>query len=418
MRIIGPKLSHLAHRMTVESLPSELWLIILGLAKEMIIRQYEDCDFKNIPMLYHQIRDPGNRSAINGSCRQLRLVCRMFKALLKSSPQHFLTCENTSVPVGTRVVTIVPYSASSLCLQRAIRRQAIANHILYLQFPCSVSQLSEGSEDFSLLCSNSNLLPSIRSLALNFYDLTAQSHIMSFWIRLNTAFPLLVSLALLSSHRHGRRLANFTSSQDPLAIFEHLQVIVVDNIGLNFRIKLPVIRHITLAFPGELSKLYIGSHLESLIFLGHEDLMPMIIRAKKLPPLRLLGIPFSGILATIPLPKNYPLEHLCVFFLSPSSTRTRPAIYYLLPKLILWIEFQLKHFPLLSQITLDTTMTSAHDQAGIECVISSANLPSIGLLVPSFARGQRSIVLERDPLFCPLPALKKITKRRLRFSLF
>lgn len=399
-------------------LPPELWLMILDLAKMEILLQSEYYNHIDFPSFYHQLRDPRHYSSITSSYKRLCQVCKLFKAVMGSSPHFYMLKYYSDIPPNAQAVTIVQYYTSYAYLLRALEQRSIATNIVSLHFPCGFSTTPSRRADFDLLCINAGRLLNIRKLTLHFYDITSESDIVGFWSRLNTAFPLLVTLGMISWQCYDGRGAHFTDPSDSVIIFKHLEILVVDNVHLHPNVQLPAVRHVALAVVSVLHGLLNSPHLESLLFRGRNNCIGAILNITQLSPLRLLGMPFSGAAGTQPLPKGYPLVHICVFFISPIYTVAWPAAgqYHGLQDLVPWLAMWLEHIPSLSQITLDTSMAILEDQSKVEAAVASANFSSIGLIMPCIAQEQTSMVFERDPLF--RPASKKSPKRKWRFSLF
>jgi hypothetical protein len=354
------------------TLPAELWLKILDMAIDAGITLLEQCDHTSFLDIYYYLYSSSTRAPFDNSYGQLRLVCRMFNALLGSSPHYIMKSSCDAIPTSARAVYIIENKTPSEHVRRLLEEPSICHRLFHLDTITNRPGLPNAS--FDVLCENSRSLPNLRCLTLRFG--TSSIVDLSFWAQLNDAFPLLRRLVLLAGYcnRSGVLQSDIT--------FRNVELLISDIwIPHIPRFHFPRLRHVALAsFIGPGLGMLAGSPLlESAIFGNvHPGTM---IDLKVFPLLRFLRIR-AWEAYILPVSDGHPLEHLylIVGVETPSSSDTG-----------LYTVMITKSLPGVSRITL---YVCASLKPGVERQFQRIDLRSIGF---SLSIDDYHIVLNRRP---------------------
>jgi hypothetical protein len=360
------------------TLPAELWLIILDMAIATGITLIEHCDHISFPDIYAYLLavDP----PIDNSYEQLRLVCRMFNALLGSSPQYIMKSPHGSIPTNARAVYITERVTPSEHIQRLLQEPLISHRLLYLDTFFNHSQLSDVPIEFDLLCENSRSLPNLRCITFRFL-LAWENMDSRFWVLLNDAFPLLRRLVIMQYDDPGGFSAP-SAEYDGDIMFQNVELLSVGS-GICFisTLRFPRLRHVALDTYSKVQQevLSLSPLLESAIF----ENVPYrtSIDLKLFPRLRLLGLQTSQASAILPVGDEHPLEHLWLYSLFiPHSQEEIPSIIQVA-----------KLLPGVARVTVDTFRGVL---PLLESELQRAELRSLGLSICPMLGDESRIVLK------------------------
>lgn len=172
-------------------LPPELWHIILRLVEEPYLSPHSYCNYLNFGDIIYQLRFPYFRPARSPWVRRLRLVCRLFDAILQNA-LFFMDKDVNLLPIPAvaREIYFHPCQDAPVSLQRLLKEPVRCNQVVTLDIPRSHNRWNVLL--FDPFCKNAYLFPKLQSLTLSTAD---QAHARpDIWSRLYEAFPHLKCL--------------------------------------------------------------------------------------------------------------------------------------------------------------------------------------------------------------------------------
>jgi hypothetical protein len=273
------------------------------------------CNEGNFPEVLLQLRSTWELPfAIHPWLRNLRLTCRTFNAIIES-PNCFMKDKPGSIRTTTKAVYIGSLVDVNVCLQRLVDEPSRSHRIVLLDL-LEFYQSHPGEstlQTFDFLCTVADSLPSIRSLILGPGNYRSVTVIPRFWGRLNAAFPYLTCLIF--------RCRMTTTYEDPVVIFEHLEILDVDHVQLDTSIAFPVLRHAAFGHMNEpeFMRFSAWANLESLVLRKIKESMESKMEPISwdwLPRLKLLGILCRQGAAFARPPPSHPLRHLHLYVLA------------------------------------------------------------------------------------------------------
>jgi hypothetical protein len=276
------------------TLPPELWTMIIELVLEDNVDPQTICDYSNFLQLRQHLRSPKTHPPIFNSWNNIRLISQAFKVLAGPSPYLFMKKDDIIVPRSARAVYITsgPNSLSRLLDVRCSTHQIVALDT------ANGFIRNSNDERSSAFLRYAAVLPNLRSLTLH---LLSDSNEISFWGRLNEAFPSLTCLVLTGRIR---------AAAEEDVVFEKLEILDIDCQLPPFGVQFPALRHASLKF------------YEADQVAGWYDLESLLVRNMEtdasfdwldLPNLRLLGLPTSHLWLITRCPPDHPFSTLCIF---------------------------------------------------------------------------------------------------------
>jgi hypothetical protein len=282
---------------SIPMLPPELWTMIVELALEDSVNPQTICDHSNFLQLRHHLshlRSPKTRPPIYNSWSNIRLVSQAFKVFAGPSPYFVMKKDDIVIPRSARAVYITsgPNSLSRLLDVRCNTHQIVALDTANGFLRNSTDERSSAFLRYAAI------FPNLRSLTLH---LLSDSNEISFWGRLNEAFPSLTCLVLTGRLR---------AAAEEAVIFEKLEILDIDcqlpSTGVHF----PALRHASIKFY-EMVRVTRWHGLESLLVRNMET--DASLDWTQFPKLRFLGLPTSHLWVITRCPRDHPFSELCIF---------------------------------------------------------------------------------------------------------
>jgi hypothetical protein len=282
---------------SAQDIPPEIWSVIFDLALDASVTPRELCTYHNFLQLNRHFRSSRFYPPLDHSWENLRLVCHAFKALAGSSPHCFLR-RGFVIPTSTRAVYIGVSQNIVGRMERLARSSSIKHHqIVTLNIIRGYSQNPTGQSSLSFL-EYASALPNLHTLAVDF-DSTIDPSSISTWRRLNDAFPLLTCLVL----RGGLRGPNTSLDASEPVVFERMEILELDRLIPGLRVEFPKLRYLSLEIFSDNEREVVAGWpgIEALVLRGMTQ--GVSLDWKRLPNLRMLGIPGSHLwaLARCPL---------------------------------------------------------------------------------------------------------------------
>jgi hypothetical protein len=382
-------------RVETPSLPSELWLIIFDIVIENAIIMLNQCDYMTFPHVAPSLSASVHRQPFYDSYRQLRLVCRRFNTLLGARPWEIFSGSSLlPIPSTTRALYLDLYALHKTQghFQRLLAETPTFRRLVFLDVYCHFSPSQFLRE------SAGPAFPNLQRLILRFVCWPRSPPMDSFWTLLHWAFPLLVTLALVTEFREiGDELPLAKDAE--VVSFEWLEILYFSGTVRYSACLFPRLRHASIwrcSLP-ELEILIRSPHLESLLI--RSAYIPRHnIDVTSCTRLKLLGFPDSPFIGLVPLGPDHPVEHIWIY--SPDSSGN-PELFKPLSRRLSKI----------SRITVDfLSCNSAHHSRRI--VQSRAiGLSSFGLTMRPLtmrSSGFPVLVMERIDAAVTESALKKL----------
>jgi hypothetical protein len=331
-------------------------------------------------------------------CR-LRLVCRRFNTLLGARPwETFSGFSLLPFPSTTRALYIDLYTVHKTHFQRLFAETLTFRRLISLDVYCDFSPSQFLRE------SAGPAFPNVQRLTLRFAYWPHSPPRGPFWTLLHCAFPLLVTLALVTEFREVTDELPL-AKDDEVVCFEWLEILYFSGTVRYSECLFPRLRHASIwrcSLP-ELKILIRSPHLESLLirsayFPRHNIDVTSCTR------LKLLGFPDCPFIGLVPLGPDHPVEHIWIY--SPDSSGN-PELFKPLSRRLSKI----------SRITVDfLSSNSAHHWRRI-VQFRSIGLNSLGLTMgPLTMRpsGFPILVIEQVDAVAKEGTLKKVWRKMRR----
>jgi len=386
-------------------LPPELWLIIFEFVLTSGVDLVDRPNHLNFPTISEELRSPWSHPPRGiPALRNLRLVCRTFNSLLRSSPYLILKKRDTPItPNAARAVYISPCGEAKAYLERLLAEHLFSQRIVILDIPGREYRNSPVPMVFDFLCENSHLLPGVRSLALGLHHYTSVAPTTpKFWRRLNDAFPHLVCLTLRGSLK--------TAMEDPVeppVVFKNLEILDHDTLSSDPNVYFPILCHVAFnsIIPYQLQRFTGLRSLRSLLA-RKSFYVGRIFEWDFFPGIKLLGIPGEHVYELSRLPPGHPLEHLYVYI----GTVSRNDHYHdpdRKAKELAWMKEITERLPTISQITFAYPLPSEYLSSAVWGDFDEDELGILGLervYCPELGRSE-----SRDAVFRRVGAMHQET---------
>ncbi|KIM22248.1 hypothetical protein M408DRAFT_12145 [Serendipita vermifera MAFF 305830] len=319
--------------------------------------------------------------------RRLRLVCRLFDAILQNA-LFFMDKDVNLLPIPAvaREIYFHPCQDAPVSLQRLLKEPVRCNQVVTLDIPRSHDRWNLLL--FGLFCKNAYLFPKLQSLTLSTAD---QAHARpDIWSRLYEAFPHLKCLYYEEE-------------------FEELEVVDFEYPVIGFAFHFPAVRHVAFGHltPWNTPDFEAIAQLESLLLRSVNFRAPLDLNA--LPSLRFLGVPARQLNAFGPLPPNHPLRHLYVYVGTvPRNDHTgHPNRDFDQSE---WIKQTMRHFPSITRLTLLFSSGENWLVDWIDGYFKEEDRELLGLEIQSSSHGYQRVnrrVVYRHDLTIAKPAVKE-----------
>jgi hypothetical protein len=297
-------------------LPPEIWLIIFDTVIEEAIISLEHCDYTTYSLIQSFLSSSYSHRRLYDSYCRLRLVCRRFNALLGDRPsQSFTDSTPFPLPPTTRALYINLYAVSALHFRHLLAEPTAYRRLVYLDVTCVVNQRMYGTHLSEFLAvSARQAFPNVRRLSLRIVTLywgPRDWKEISFWTRLHSSFPLLVTLVITAAQYGSQVLSEMAWK---VVTFEMMETLYLEGTIEYSGCYFPRLRHASISSTSHFSTkplFEISPHLESLIARPNWPDQP--IDASSFSHLRSLGIPYARLREVVRLGRHHPLEQLRLF---------------------------------------------------------------------------------------------------------
>jgi hypothetical protein len=294
------------------TLPTELWLIIFDLVIQDGIIQVDQCDHTKFPYIQYILSAVHLHYRSYDSYWRLRLVCRRFRAILGDPPSQILSPSSTfplSTTIRAAILDLDAWPGTDFQLHSAERLSC--RRLVYLDVTCGLVPSSDrpNLSDF-LRKSAGRAFHNIQRLTLRIWNNRRSAwYEESFWVRLQDAFPLLVTLVITQENPGSGNIILEPAAR--VALFEWLEILHLGRAIKYAGCRFFRLRHASMwrCSRDELKILTNSSHLESLLIrLPYTGQLDVYLCSR----LKLLGIP-DALCHQVALPQDkHPLEHLWI----------------------------------------------------------------------------------------------------------
>jgi hypothetical protein len=292
-------------------LPAEIWLIIIDIVIEEAIISLEHCDYITHPYIHDIISSIDRRRQQRcDSYYRLRLVCRMFNALLGDQPSQWLE-DYTSLPLPhtTRALYLSFKTLYAAQVRVSLLEPATCRRLVHIDVPCTVDpvpNLAHLSEFLAAIAGQA--FPNVRRLSLHVDGRPSHDHeVTSFWSRLHCGFPRLVTL-VIKTDMHARLI--LSEMAEEVITFETMDTLYLKGTVSYSGCRFPRLRHASIVATNNVTSkelMELSPHLESLVD-DTNYILPM--DARSFFNLKSLCIPAWRVEHIVPLSRRHPLEQL------------------------------------------------------------------------------------------------------------
>ncbi|KAG8809898.1 hypothetical protein FRC19_004919 [Serendipita sp. 401] len=304
-----------------ETLPPELWGMVIDLVLDEIRNPYLYCSPKTFSQLQMRLFHTENleRDSILDDWKRARSVCRTWRRLAGPCP-HFLIKETLPRKFQIREkpssIFIGGSPKQKAIMERLIQDPSIGHKLTTLAFGLVLIHQT-GAVD--LLLDQSSIFPNLRCLA--FADAASQQ---PFWRGIQDGFPKLVSLTV---RRHRQSFGG-------LYTLDNLQLLDVEA-WRGFQLSCPSLKHLCISGGSSLAtEEFLHSHSHQLESFLSDSFSPSLSSCENslqfwsaFPNLELLGMR-AGLSRLQEPPAGHPLRYiqLSSFFESPRPDEVLPEI--------------------------------------------------------------------------------------------
>ena len=350
-------------RVETAAFPTELWLIIFDIVIEEGIISLDQCDYKTFPHMGEPYFHSARPYQLYDSYWRLRLVCQRFNTLLSPLPwQIFSDSSLLPLPTSTKALSLTATNGSKMHVQRLLAETSTCSRLVSLnvEYDLSVSHFLQASAG--------GAFPNVQRLAL--IGTTPHSYLpeASFWILLHSAFPLLVTLVLVTNDWFVKEELGVEKGSEVIS-FERLEILYI-HCRVTFRgCHFPRLLHASIAecSAPKLETLISSPYLQSLLIQSTYE--PNVkIDVTSCSRLKLLGFSDSQPIGLVPLARDHPLEHIWLYC---SGNGANPDLFEHLSPLL----------PKISRITLEFISYSPEYRSWRIAQLRETRLDSFGLIM-------------------------------------
>jgi hypothetical protein len=361
-------------------LPLELWIVIFDMVIEEGIIRLNQCDYNTFPY-DHVFLSPGqDRYRFYGSYCPLRLVCRSFNALLGTQPHCQLHSSTFPFPTSIRALQITPIDEYlEPVFQQLLADTRRCERLVCLDISYWLAR-SSGRPSLSdiLGAGERGAFPNVQHLILWIFSNRDEQREISFWIRLQRAFPQLVTLSVTDSHGW----LNQEGKPDKVVTFERLEILCCGN-GIKWSgCHFPRLRHASVYTLWDKSALDVfraSPHLECLLVRSRRAKFSIDVRSFS--RLHVLSLPEDRLHEVVPLDCDHRLEHL---WLHLANISRNPSL----------IEEIVKRIPRIIRITMDLSSVTGDRRTERIREFKKMRLDSFGLTLMPINLGDTLLVIE------------------------